>query len=192
MPVWPNGQPDSGRRSRTRQRSASAGSALSFDDLDDLDWAIVRFLQADGRTSNARMARELDTSEPTIRNRIARMSAGELMKVTAVLNPHAHGYACDVLIGIRCAPGSADAVADAVAGVQNVLYIGHLTGRYDLLIEILFYSDRDLYEFLSTEFKALPGIVSLEIMHVIKAGRVDFDWRNSVSAASGDPLAVSS
>jgi Lrp/AsnC family transcriptional regulator for asnA, asnC and gidA len=185
MPTWPEGSLDgafdnSGRKSRPRQRSIPTGATLSFDDLDGLDRGILRFLQADGRANNAQMARELGTSEPTVRKRISRMLENHLMKVTAILNPHAHGFACDVLIGLGCSPGSAEAIADTVSSVQNVLYIGHLTGRYDLLLEILFHDDSDLYEFLSKELYVLPGVESVEIMHVIKAGRVDFDWRNSM------------
>ncbi|WP_051791302.1 Lrp/AsnC family transcriptional regulator [Amycolatopsis jejuensis] len=161
---------------RTRTVWAAEPAHLSFEHLDDTDRAIIQLLREDGRMSNAQIARELGTSQPTIRNRIARMTKGGLMKVAAVLNPSAHGYACDVVFGIRCKPGTAEAIAERISSRQYTLYVGYTSGVYDLLVDVLFHSDRDLYGFLQSELYPQPGVESVDVLHVIKAGRVDFDW----------------
>jgi Lrp/AsnC family transcriptional regulator for asnA, asnC and gidA len=164
------------RPQRWGDTAGAAPSQLSFDQLDATDKEIIRLLREDGRISNAEVARQVGTSQPTVRNRILRMTAGGLMKVAAILNPSAHGYACDVVLGIVCRPGSAESIADHVATHQYTLYVGYTSGTYDLLVDLLFQSDRELYSFLQGELYALSGVISVDVMHVIKAGRVDFDW----------------
>lgn len=172
---------DTGTLSRWWTSGEPEPARMSFDQLDQLDRGIIRLLRHDGRKSNAQMARELKSSQPTIRNRIARMTEGGVIKVAAILNPQAHGYECDVLLGIRCKPGSAEEIAESVSRRHYVLYVGYVSGGYDLLVDVLFHSDRELYDFLQRELYTHPGIVSVDVMHVIKAGRVDFDWTLSVS-----------
>jgi Lrp/AsnC family transcriptional regulator, regulator for asnA, asnC and gidA len=157
--------------------STSSPSARTLDDLSDLDWSILRCLQQDGRTSNASMARAFGVSEPTVRNRISRLTAGGLVKVTAVVNPRTSGFACDVIIGLTCEPGRPLDVADQFDRFEQMMYLGHTTGRYDMLIEMLFRNDAELFSFLTKDLPQIDGIIGTEIMHVLRAERVDFDWR---------------
>jgi Lrp/AsnC family transcriptional regulator for asnA, asnC and gidA len=180
-------RPDlSGPRNEWAGTAGVEPSRLSFDQLDETDKAIIRLLREDGRRSNAEIARQVGTSQPTVRNRIARMTAGGLMKVAAILNPSAHGYACDVVLGIKCQPGSAEAIAGHITARQYLLYVGYTSGVYDLLVDLLFESDRDLYNFLQSELYLLDGLLSVDVLHVIKAGRVDFDW--TIPMGPGRPV----
>jgi Lrp/AsnC family transcriptional regulator, regulator for asnA, asnC and gidA len=148
-----------------------------LDDLDETDIAIVRLLQQNGRTSNAQIARELGVSEPTVRKRIDRLFQDEVIKVTAVLNPRKTGYSSDVLIGIRVAPGRLLEVGQVLAGLDQVVYLGYVTGRYDILAEMLFRDDEALFDFLEREMPAIGGVVSSETSHVLRTGKINYDWK---------------
>jgi Lrp/AsnC family transcriptional regulator, regulator for asnA, asnC and gidA len=165
----------------------SSSAARTLDDLGDLDRSILRCLQEDGRTSNASMARAFGVSEPTVRNRISRLTAGGLVKVTAVVNPRTSGFACDVIIGLTCEPGRRLEVADQFGSFEQMMYLGHTTGRYDMLIELLFRNDAELFSFLTKDLPEIDGIIGTEIMHVLRAERVDFDWR---PGAAGNQIQV--
>jgi Lrp/AsnC family transcriptional regulator for asnA, asnC and gidA len=164
-------------KSKAPGRAGSAPVARTLADLDDLDRAILKFLQADGRTTNALMSRSLGVSEPTIRNRINRLCGGGLVKVTAVINPRTNGFACDVLIGLECEQTAREPISTRLHAFDEVVYLGHVTGRYDLLVEMLFTDDAALFMFLNTELTQIAGITRVEILHVMKADRLDFDWR---------------
>ena len=147
-----------------------------LDDLDETDIAIVRLLQEQGRTPNAQIARTLGVSEPTIRKRIDRLFQDEVIKVTAVLNPRKTGYATDVLVGIRVDPGRMLEVGRVLAGLDQVVYLGYVTGRYDILVEMLFRDDEALFHFLQRELPSIGGIVSTETSHVLRTGKINYDW----------------
>ncbi len=148
-----------------------------LDDLDGTDIAIVRLLQEQGRTPNAQIARELGVSEPTVRKRIDRLFQEEIIKVVAVLNPRKTGYATDVLVGIRVEPGKMQDVGRALSKYDHVVYLGYVTGRYDLLVEMLFRDDEALLRFLQEELPALGGIVSTETSHVLRTEKINYDWK---------------
>lgn len=156
-----------------------------LDDLDEVDIAIVRLLQENGRMPNAHIARELGVSEPTIRKRIDRLFQDEVIKVTAVLNPRKTGYATDVLIGIRVQPGKMLELGRQVAELDEVVYLGYVTGRYDILVEMLFRDDEALFALLEGTLPSLGGIVSTETYHVLRTGKINYDWKLPAELGSG-------
>ena len=143
-----------------------------LDDVDSIDLAIIRLLQEQGRTTNAHVARVLGVSEPTVRKRIDRLTADEIIKVVAVLNPGKTGYRTDVIIGIRVDPGSLLMVGEALSRREEVLYLGYTTGRHNILVEMLFRDNEALFEFLKEHLPALGPIVSTETYHVLRTGRI--------------------
>lgn len=145
-------------------------------DLDEHDKGIIRLLQEDGRISNASIARTIGASEPTVRKRIERLVNDQIIKVTAVINPANSGYGVDVLMGIRTKPGLMASVGDQLAKFEQVSYLGYTTGRFDIIANMLFRNDEELFEFLSSSIARIEGIVTTESFTVMRAERVDFDW----------------
>ena len=56
-------------------------------DVDELDRRIIACLQVSGRQTNTQIAGELGVGESTVRKRIDRLLANEVIKITAVANP---------------------------------------------------------------------------------------------------------
>src|SRR5689334_12737868 len=81
-----------GRPMRSRipdaQPRQSGGTGLAVSDpavrLDEIDLKLIELLQADGRTSNSRLARALGVTEATVRRRIAQLEDSRVMRVVAV------------------------------------------------------------------------------------------------------------
>lgn len=148
-----------------------------LDDLDAIDLAIIRMLQEQGRRTNAEIARSQGVSEPTIRKRIDRMFSDGIIKVVAVLNPRKTGYTTDVLIGIRVEPGKLVEVGEALAQREDVVYLGYITGRHDILVEMIFRDVDALFECLNRDLPQIGGIVSTETYTVLRAGKINYDWK---------------
>lgn len=145
-------------------------------DLDEIDVGIVRLLQSDGRIATAQLSRELGVSEPTIRKRIERLLADEIICITAVLNPHRTGFASNVLIMLKVHSSKVFEVGELLATHERVVYLGYTTGEFDLLVEMLFHSDNELFEFMRTELSQIDGIISTSTSHVVRSRRVDYRW----------------
>ena len=103
--------------------------------MDELDRKIIGLLQLDGRASNAKIAREVGVSEGTVRRRLRRLIQDDVVKVIAVPNLEKLGYATTALIGLQTGPGKSDAVAEAIANLEEAHYVAITTGAYDVFVK---------------------------------------------------------
>ena len=85
---------------------------------DDLNRAIIRMLQQDGRLPYKDIATKLKVSEGTIRNRVQSMKKSGALKIVALADPMAIRYKADAMIGIKVAhPATPRAVAHRASAV---------------------------------------------------------------------------
>jgi Lrp/AsnC family transcriptional regulator for asnA, asnC and gidA len=129
---------------------------------DDLDRRIVDALVDDGRKSFVKIARELEVSEATVRQRVARLTADGVMQITAVTNPLKLGYEVITMLGLSVEAARLPDAAEALQGFEEVTYLIACTGRYDYLAEVTCTSSRHLLEFLNTRLGEVPGVLASE------------------------------
>ncbi len=126
--------------------------------MDELDGRIIKLLQADGRASNAMIAREVGVSEGTVRRRLRHLIQNDVIKVLAVPNLEQMGYGTAALIGLQTEPGKVDEVADAAAALEEVHYVSITTGAYDIFIWVGLESPEKLGIFLRSSVGVIPGV----------------------------------
>jgi Lrp/AsnC family transcriptional regulator for asnA, asnC and gidA len=136
---------------------------------DDLNREIIKMLQVDGRRSYKNIAKVLKVSEGTIRNRIQSMKEVGALRIVAVADPTAIRYKADAMIGLKVAPGyTIEEVSERLGKSADVVYILWVSGRYDLLIEIVTNDRGNFLEFLETQIHSQPDIASSETMSGLK------------------------
>src|ERR687891_581942 len=91
--------------------------------LDDLDKAIIKALQLDGRRPYAQIGRELKVPEATVRQRAERLISRGIVQVVGVTDPLAMGFQQPALIGLKVEAGRLDEIADAIAELDEVTYL---------------------------------------------------------------------
>jgi Lrp/AsnC family transcriptional regulator, regulator for asnA, asnC and gidA len=136
---------------------------------DKLNRSIIAMLQKDGRMAFSEIAQELGVSEGTIRNRVSSMKQAGMLQIVAIADPVAAEYKTDAMLGLKIAPGhSPQAVAERLAVLPDVVYILWVSGRFDLLIEVVS-NDRDGFlSFLDNEIHGQEDIASIETMTGLK------------------------
>ena len=140
-------------------------SATLSSPSDQLNRAIVRLLQEDGRLPFKTIAEKLDVSEGTVRNRVGWMKSSGMLRIVAVADPTAMNYRADAMLGIKIAPSSSPAkVGERLAVHPEVVYILWVSGRFDLLVEIVSESEEDFLEFLSKHCFDQEDIAGVEVM----------------------------
>jgi len=148
---------------------------------DELNRSIISMLQRDGRMAFSEIAQKLNVSEGTIRNRVSGMKHAGMLQIVAIVDPAVAEYKTAAMLGLKIASGhSAEAVAERLAASPDVIYILWVSGRFDLLIEVVT-NDRDSFlSFLDTEIHSQPDIASNETMSGLKNFKNQFllkrDW----------------
>jgi len=127
--------------------------------LDELDRRIVDRLARDARTSNRRIAAELDVTEGTVRGRIRRMQDDKLIHITAVSNIARLPNAILVYIWIEVEKSSeAERVARALAAMPRIGFVARMLGRFDVLAITMVQDPAELTEFLHGHVTNIPGV----------------------------------
>ena len=148
---------------------ASGGDAGEVSPLsspyDDLNQQIIRLLQEDGREAYDVIGQKLGVSGGTIRNRVTRMRDAGMLRIVAVVDPVAVDYESDAMLGIKTAPGvSPTAVAQRLDPHQAVVYVMWVSGRFDLLVEVVCDEETELTTFLNDHIHGQPDIAHVEVM----------------------------
>lgn len=155
---------DQTRGSDTAQRQT--GKALLGDKLNR---SIVRMLREDGRMAFSEIAQALDVSEGTIRNRVNSMKSAGALRITAITDPQASEYRTEAMLGLKvagtCKPAD---VAARLGELDEIVYVAWMSGRYDLLVEVVGDGQGSLVRLLEKHIYANPDIVDVEIMTRLK------------------------
>lgn len=146
-------------------------------DLDKKDRRIIKLLQENGRRTNADISRSIGMSESTVKNRIDRLIEHRILRVLAVLNPETVGYGADVMIGIRVLAGQSEKVGERLQVLNEVVYVAYITGRYDIIIEVLLRKPEDLFQYISKDIGSIPGISSTETFYILHTRKINYEWK---------------
>jgi Lrp/AsnC family transcriptional regulator for asnA, asnC and gidA len=160
-------------------------------ELDAIDRRILALLRDEGRRPNTEIARAVGVSEPTVRKRLDRMLQQGVLKIMAVLNAAATGFPVDAIIGIKAQAGRLRDVGRQLAAIDQVTYVGYVSGRYDLLVEVLLRDSAELFEFVSHGLQVVDGIASSETFNVLHTEKFSYMWLPTDGAEPSAPSAPS-
>lgn len=143
--------------------------------LDELSAAIIEQLQQDGRRAYARIGEAVGLSEAAVRQRVQRLIESGVMQIVAVTDPLQIGLHRQAMVGI-CTEGDVQAVADAVAMLDEVDYVVVTAGSFDLLVEVVCSGDDELLDVVGRQIRALPGVLTTETFVYLKLRKQTYSW----------------
>ncbi len=135
---------------------------------DELNREIIRLLQTDGRLPFNDIANTLAVSEGTIRNRVQWMKEAGELKIVALADPMAIRYKADAMMGIKVSNlSSPRKVAQRLSEFPEVVYVVWVSGRFDLLVEVVCETDKAFQGFLDDHCFENQDIDQFEVMSTI-------------------------
>ncbi|MGH9229508.1 MAG: Lrp/AsnC family transcriptional regulator [Acidimicrobiales bacterium] len=143
--------------------------------LDDIDKAIIRELQLDGRTPYAKLGPAVGLSQAAVRQRVQRLIENGVMQVVAVTDPLMLGFKLEAMIGVEV-DGDLRAVASKLAKVDNVDYVVVTTGRFDLVIEVVCRDHEELLHIINDVIRAIPGVRATETFTYLHLEKQTYSW----------------
>ncbi|MFE7236355.1 Lrp/AsnC family transcriptional regulator [Streptomyces sp. NPDC001231] len=129
--------------------------------MDDIDRAILRELQVDGRIPYAELGPKVGLSPSAARHRLQRLIDTKTVQIVGVTDPMTMGQQTVALLGLRVESDSR-AVADELSRHDEVVYTVLTSGRYDLFAEVVRSRPGDLLDFINDVVRAIEGVTSVE------------------------------
>ena len=139
--------------------------------LDNLDNKIIRLLTENGRMPIGEMAKKLDVTSPTIRNRIKDLEKTGLFKVSGLIDPSKHREMITALVAMSVqSDGKLDQILDKINQLPNVVWAGVATGRYDIIAEVVCVNGKEeLYRFTTETILKMANVVRSETFLILKS-----------------------
>ena len=135
---------------------------------DELDWKIINILR-EGNETNNMLARELNISEGTVRQRIKKLKESGVLNVRGLINPEILSNQQLAVIAVNVSKSSQlEKKAKEIVGLDNVLNVSMTSGRFDLLVEVLVDSNKGLVKFLTEELSTVEDITTTESFLMLK------------------------
>lgn len=137
--------------------------------FDQVDRQIVALLGEDGRAASNEIARKLDVSEGTVRNRIRRLADSGSLKIAAQVNPDILPDKALAILEIKVAvTKDLTKTAKRIASLPGVCSVYIVTGGMDIMAEVLVDAKFGLVDFIDKHLASVPGVVSTESHMVMK------------------------
>jgi Lrp/AsnC family transcriptional regulator for asnA, asnC and gidA len=143
--------------------------------LDEIDKAIIRELQIDGRMPYAKLGPAVGLSQAAVRQRVQRLIDHGVMQVVAVTDPLMLGFKLEAMIGVGV-DGDLRSVASKLAEVDNVDYVVVTTGRFDLVIEVVCRDHEELLHIINDVIRAVPGVRATETFTYLHLEKQTYSW----------------
>jgi Lrp/AsnC family transcriptional regulator for asnA, asnC and gidA len=143
--------------------------------LDAVSLAIVEQLQEDGRRPYAAIGKAVGLSEAAVRQRVQKLLDQGVMQIVAVTDPLTVGFRRQAMVGVNV-KGDVDAVADALAAMDECEYVVMTAGSFDLMVEIVCEDDDHLLEVINKRIRAVSGVRSTESFVYLKLKKQTYMW----------------
>lgn len=143
--------------------------------LDQIDKRIIEQLQQDGRRPYTQIAPAVGLSEAAVRQRVQRLIDSGVMQIVGVTDPRMIGFGRQAMIGLTV-EGDTRKVADAVAALEEVVYVVLTAGSLDVLVEVVVEDDEHLLDLLNNKIRAIDGVRDTETFMYLRIHKETYAW----------------
>jgi Lrp/AsnC family transcriptional regulator for asnA, asnC and gidA len=147
------------------------GGFMSKASLDELDNEIIQLLTENGRMPIGEMAKQLNVTSPTIRKRIKRLEKDGIFKVSGLIDPNRHQGMVTALVAMSIqSDGKMDQILEKISCLPNVAWASVVTGRYDIIAEVVCVGGKDeLYRFTTQTILTMGTVLRSEAFIIMKS-----------------------
>ena len=142
--------------------------------LDAYDRQLIGLLRQDARQPTSKLARRLGLADATVRRRVERLLAEDVIRPMLAVSPTGAGL-IHATIGLRLDLRVVDSVTERVARLPEVVFAVVCTGPIDLFMSVLVPSQEALLSFLRDKLMVIPGVLDCQTGVTLKAIKLSYD-----------------
>ena len=150
------------------ERATSPASQTPSASLLPEDEPLLAELARDGRATHAALAAAIHWHESTVRRRIDELRRAGLLYFEVDLDNGVLGLHVQAMLWLSVEPARLDEAGRALAAHREVPFAAATTGPTNLLATAVFRDAQHLYEYLTGELAALPGVSAVQTAPVIR------------------------
>ena len=130
---------------------------------DAIDDGIMAILREDGRLSNREVARRLDVSEGTVRQRLKKLQDAGAIRIGVVTDANRVGLAVSAWVRVAVSPEHTDSALRTFTGLDEALYVAAVAGRYNIMIVLGATNQLELMRAINTKIESSRGVTEVDV-----------------------------
>ena len=117
------------------------------------------------------MAKKLNVTAPTIRSRIKGLEKNGMFKISGLIDPSRHREMVTALVAMSIrSEGKMDQILDKISHLPNVAWAAVVTGRYDIIAEVICVGGKEeLYRFTTDTILKMGNVIRSETFILMKS-----------------------
>jgi Lrp/AsnC family transcriptional regulator for asnA, asnC and gidA len=146
-------------------------------ELDEIDHAIVRMLQEDGRRAYASIAEDLNLAPSTVQQRANRLLEAGFLTIKGIVHPADLPEQVVAMIAIKANGSQLYSAAAQIGALAEVRWVVICAGSYDILAEVVCQDNQHLLSLLADKLSAVEGVretVTFLYLDILKRAQ---EWR---------------
>lgn len=136
--------------------------------IDSTNIEIITELR-EGKKSFKKIADKLRITENTVRSRVNKLQEEGILDICGLVEPAMLPGHKVVIIGIKLSEMNLVEKGEEISKLKGVISVSVVTGRYDLIVLVLFKKGFGLLEFYTEEISQVQGVRSVETFVVYKS-----------------------
>ncbi len=140
----------------------------SSDRVDDNDKVIIEMLRENARSSLRDIAKVVDMSPSSVRNRIEKLlERGLIKRFTIDVDYRKMGYEIQVIVLITSRPGSSESLFKSLQAFEQISKVYWTSGPSNFVCLVRVHDMNELSIFLTTQLERLEGVERVESMFLM-------------------------
>tara|TARA_B100000029_G_scaffold441236_1_gene458902 strand:- start:326 stop:1267 length:942 start_codon:yes stop_codon:yes gene_type:complete len=137
--------------------------------IDEVDRALIAELIIDGRASYAKLAPAVGLSQASVRTRVQRLLADQIITITGRVDPATFGLGIFAIAFVQVS-GPTEPVARALAEVSDVVFVTVCAGQFEILVEVRCHTAESLIKALDAirVTEGVGRVMSSTVLHYDK------------------------
>lgn len=135
--------------------------------IDETNLKIIKELR-NGRQSFKKIGERLGITENTVRSRTRRMLADGILEITGLVDIESVPRHQLVMIGVKLKTTDMFKKGEEFSKLKGVVSVSVVTGRYDLILVVIFNDGYGLQDFYTEEVSKIEDVQSLETFVIYK------------------------
>ena len=138
--------------------------------LDETNKAIIKE-HNNGRRAFSTIAEKIGITENTVRSRVNKLIEDGILQISGLVNPQYIPEMQVVVMGIKLSTLNLEDKAKEVLKLKGVISVMVVTGRYDLIAQIVTSTndDQSLLNFFKNELSKVKGVADVETFVVYQS-----------------------
>ncbi len=138
--------------------------------IDDTNKAIIKQL-CDGRKPFSNIAEELSVTENTVRSRVNKLIDDKVLEICGLVDPNKIPGLQVVMMGLKVKTLDLELKAKQLAQLKGVINVSVVTGRYDLIVQLVLDEDNglSLLDFFKNQLNKIDDIAEVETFIVYQS-----------------------